>query len=117
MNWLGFMCVRNTGFSFSVLLLCLQFFFCELSDRNLLYKGFPIILNSQINSHMVLNFFYHFSFFKNTIFMAVTSSSLYYGKVSFMFLYLLKEDCHSGFLFMFPWNPSFYLDSTKIIIL
>lgn len=81
-NRLGFMCVRHTGFSFSVLLLCLQFFFCELSDRNLLYKGFPIILNSQINSHMVLNFFffYHFSFFKNTIFMAVTSSSSYYGR-------------------------------------
>ena len=61
MNRLGFMCVRHTGFSFSVLLLCLQFFFCELSDRNLLYKGFPIILNSQINSHMVLNFYFFFT--------------------------------------------------------
>ena len=119
-NRLGFMCVRHTGFSFSVLLLCLQFFFCELSDRNLLYKGFPIILNSQINSRMVLNFFFFFTilaFLKIQFLWQLPLPPHIMAEVSFMCLYLLKEDCHSGFLFMFPWNPSFYLDSTKIIIL
>ena len=80
------MCVRHTGFSFSVLLLCLQFFFCELSDRNLLYKGFPIILNSHINSHLVLKIFYHFSFLKILFLWQLPLPPYIMEKVSFMCL-------------------------------